>query len=47
LNQFSYNSSTGALFFDASPSDNIAAIQLATIENKPAGFSPQLDLILV
>jgi Ca2+-binding RTX toxin-like protein len=46
LNQFSYNSSTGALFFDASPSDNLAAVQLATIENKPAGFSTQLDMMI-
>lgn len=46
LSQFSYNSNTGALFFDASPSDNIAAVQLTTLENKPAGFSVQLDLIL-
>ncbi|NJO41205.1 MAG: calcium-binding protein [Cyanobacteria bacterium RU_5_0] len=47
LNQFTYNSNTGALFFDASPSDNIGPLRLATIENRPAGFSPQLDLVLV
>ncbi|BAY23574.1 hypothetical protein NIES2100_33660 [Calothrix sp. NIES-2100] len=47
LNQFSYNSSTGGLFFDASPSDNVSPLQLTTIENKPAGFSTQLDIILV
>jgi hypothetical protein len=47
LNQFSYKSSTGGLFFDASPSDNVNPLQLATIENKPAGFSTQLDIVLV
>jgi FG-GAP-like repeat/RTX calcium-binding nonapeptide repeat (4 copies) len=47
LNQFSYNSNTGALFFDASPSDNIAPLQLATLANKPAGFSVQTNLFLV
>ncbi|MDV2998822.1 MAG: hypothetical protein N5P05_000428 [Chroococcopsis gigantea SAG 12.99] len=47
LNQFSYNSSAGTLFFDASATDNIAAVQLATIENKPAAFSVSLDLILI
>jgi Ca2+-binding RTX toxin-like protein len=47
LNQFSYNSNTGGLFFDASPSDNLGAIQLGTIENKPGGFSTQLDIVLV
>jgi Ca2+-binding RTX toxin-like protein len=46
FNQFSYNSATGALFFDASPADAIAPVQVATIENKPAGFSPQFDLIV-
>jgi serralysin len=45
LNQFSYNSSNGALFFDASSSDNVGAVQLATIENKPSGFSVQQDII--
>ncbi|WP_179047153.1 FG-GAP-like repeat-containing protein [Nostoc sp. TCL26-01] len=47
LSQFKYNSSTGGLFFDASPTDNLAAIQLGTLENKPAGFSTQLDIVLV
>ncbi len=45
LNQFSYNSSNGALFFDASSSDNVGAVRLATIENKPSGFSVQQDII--
>jgi Ca2+-binding RTX toxin-like protein len=45
LNQFSYNSSNGDLFFDASSSDNVGAVQLATIQNKPAGFSVQ-DIVL-
>lgn len=39
LNQFSYNSTTGALFFGST--------QLAILENKPAGFSVQTDLLLV
>jgi Ca2+-binding RTX toxin-like protein len=39
LNQFSYNSTTGALFFGTT--------QLAILENKPAGFSVQTDLVLV
>lgn len=47
LSQFSYNSTTGALLFDASPSDGINPIQLATLENKPAGFSVQTDIVLV
>jgi Ca2+-binding RTX toxin-like protein len=47
LNQFSYDSNTGALFFDASPFDNVGAIQLATLENKPTDFSTLQDLVLV
>ncbi|MFN6540651.1 MAG: FG-GAP-like repeat-containing protein [Nostoc sp. EkiNYC01] len=47
FNQFSYNSNTGGLFFDASRTDNIGPVQLATIENKPAGFSVQQDIVLV
>lgn len=38
LDQFSYNSTTGALLFGST--------QLATITNKPAGFSVQTDVIL-
>jgi Ca2+-binding RTX toxin-like protein len=45
LSQFSYNSTTGALFFNASSTST--PIQLATIANKPAGFSVQLDVVLV
>jgi Ca2+-binding RTX toxin-like protein len=44
LSQFSYNSTTGALLF-ASPTG--ASVQLATIANKPAGFSVQNDIVLV
>jgi Ca2+-binding RTX toxin-like protein len=47
LNQFSYNGTTGGLFFDASAFDNIAAIQLATLENKPTDFSTLQDIVLV
>jgi Ca2+-binding RTX toxin-like protein len=39
LSQFSYNSTTGALFFEST--------QLATLENKPSGFSVQTNLVLV
>jgi Ca2+-binding RTX toxin-like protein len=46
LGQFSYNSTTGALSFDASPTDNVGPLQLATLTNKPAGFSVQSDIIL-
>lgn len=47
LNQFSYNSTTGALSFDASPLDNIGSIQVATLTNKPTGFSIQSDIVLM
>ncbi len=39
LSQFSYNSTTGALSFGST--------QLATLENKPAGFSIQTDIVLM
>ncbi|HEY9623268.1 MAG TPA: calcium-binding protein [Crinalium sp.] len=39
LSQFSYNSTTGALFFGST--------QLATLENKPSGFSVQSDVVLI
>ena len=45
LNQFSYNSLTGALFFD--PSGSTGPTQFVTIENKPAGFSVNLDIVIV
>ncbi|MEH2023149.1 M10 family metallopeptidase C-terminal domain-containing protein, partial [Nostoc sp.] len=38
-NQFSYNSTNGNLFF--------LGYQFATIENKPSGFSVNLDVVLV
>jgi Ca2+-binding RTX toxin-like protein len=47
LSQFSYNSNTGALSFDASPLDNVGPLQLATLANKPVGFSIQSSLFLV
>lgn len=47
LSQFSYDSSSGALFFDASLFDSIYPVQFATIENKPSGFSAGLDIALV
>jgi Ca2+-binding RTX toxin-like protein len=47
LSQFSYNSNTGALSFDASPVDNVGPLQLATLANKPVGFSIQSSLFLV
>ena len=46
-NQFSYNSLTGALSFDASLTDGIAATTFAILENKPAGFSTNLDIAIV
>jgi Ca2+-binding RTX toxin-like protein len=39
LSQFSYNSTTGTLFFGDT--------HFATLENKPSGFSVQTDLVLV
>jgi Ca2+-binding RTX toxin-like protein len=45
-NQFSYNSSTGALLFDASSSDGIGAVQFATLSSG-IGFVPSLDINLV
>lgn len=45
LSQFSYNSSTGALFFD--PSGLTGPTQFAIIENTPPGFAPNLDIVLV
>ncbi len=45
LSQFSSNSLTGALFFD--PSGATGPTQFATIENKPAGFSTYLDIVIV
>ena len=46
-NQFSYDSSTGALSFDASLTDGIAATTFAILENKPLAFSTNLDVVLV
>ncbi len=43
--QFSYNSSTGGLFFE--PSGTIGSIQFATIENKPSVFSVALDIEII
>ena len=45
--QFSYNYITGALFFDASVNDFIAATQFATIENKPLAFPVLPNVVLV
>lgn len=41
--QFSYNPETGALFFDASPTDSIAPVQIATLVNAPA-FNPAIHI---
>lgn len=46
-NQFSYDNSTGALSFDASLNDDIAATTFAILENKPLAFSTNLDIVLV
>ncbi|MEM6398725.1 MAG: calcium-binding protein [Cyanobacteria bacterium P01_D01_bin.116] len=43
--QFSYNSSNGGLFFDASPHDGVGATKIATLENKPY-FSTRYDIVL-
>jgi subtilisin-like proprotein convertase family protein len=45
LSQFSYNSLTGALFFD--PLNSSGLVQFATIENRQAGFSVNYDIVLV
>lgn len=39
ISQFSYNASTGQLFFDASPLDAINPIHFATLQNNPANFA--------
>jgi Ca2+-binding RTX toxin-like protein len=44
--QFSYNNSTGALYFDAFPSDSIAAIQFAAL-TPGTSFIPGSDIKLV
>jgi Ca2+-binding RTX toxin-like protein len=46
LDQFSYNSSNGDLFFDASPTDGANPVKFANLENKPADFSSQHIVIL-
>jgi len=43
--QFSYNALTGALSFDASLSDAIKSVQIATLQSKPA-FSAGQDIVL-
>lgn len=45
LSQFSYNSFTGALFFNQLGA--IGATYFATVENKPVGFDVTLDIVLV
>ncbi|MDY6785084.1 MAG: calcium-binding protein, partial [Cyanobacteriota bacterium] len=45
LNQFGYNSLTGALFFD--PSGTTGPTQFATIENRPSGFTVSRDVVIV
>lgn len=45
LSQFSYNSLTGALFFAALDSSGL--VQFATIENTPAEFSVNSNIVLV
>ncbi len=43
--QFSYNASTGRLFYD--PSGSVGATQFATLENRPLDFNINLDITLV
>ena len=45
INQVSYNSLTGGLFYD--PSGLVGPTQFATLGNKPDGFSVNLDVALV
>ncbi|NJR70694.1 MAG: hypothetical protein HC771_20165 [Synechococcales cyanobacterium CRU_2_2] len=45
--QFSYNAATGALSFNASPTDGIAPQIFAVLSNRPYDFVPQLDISLV
>ena len=45
--QLFYDSSTGALSFDASLTDDIGATTFAILENKPLAFSTNLDILLV
>lgn len=45
LDQFIYNSSTGALSFD--PLNGLAPVQFATLENKPTEFNPSSAITLV
>ena len=45
--QFIYDYTTRALFFDASPSDSVAPAQFASIGFNAAGFVPSDDILLV
>ncbi|MDZ8187253.1 MAG: calcium-binding protein [Nostoc sp. ChiSLP02] len=46
--QFSYNNSSGALYFDQSPYDGVGAVQFASLQpNLGSGFIPSLDILLV
>ena len=45
LTEFSYNSSTGGLFYD--PAGAVGPTQFATLGNKPAGFSVNLNVEFV
>jgi Ca2+-binding RTX toxin-like protein len=45
--QFSYNASTGQLFFDASPLDAINPIHFVTLQNLPSGFTVDKYIVLV
>ena len=45
LNQVSYNSVTGGLFYD--PTGLVGPTQFATLANPPAGFSVNLDVVII
>jgi Ca2+-binding RTX toxin-like protein len=45
LNQVSYNSVTGGLFCD--PTGLVGPTQFATLANPPAGFSVNLDVVII
>lgn len=45
--QFSYDTGTGQLFFDASPLDAINPIHFATLQNIPSGFTVDKYIVLV
>lgn len=47
ISQFSYDATTGALYFDANSTDTIAPTQFAVLVNTPSDFSIALNIALI